>query len=219
MFNHPEARQEAVERREDLLGAEQFCTECHRWTAVPLAEIRATLESDAAPPVPGQFGVPFRRFPCMHCSAHQLVITPGKYDPLRAERYTMQRYSFRSDPTIGALPPPDPRPPAPRRGRTRSRLGPDAGARPCAPRAGVQPPLVPPASALTKDDEAVFANVKLVVHPPFYAEARRIAESSGIAAALDYLTRVLYSPVPVTAETLALMAADVLEEKGPVTDD
>jgi hypothetical protein len=96
MHKHKRDLTEAMERRADLLTAEQFCTDCKRWTPVPVEEVRAMLDECAAPRTSGgPVGVRMRFFDCAHCSARQTVLQPGKYDRLRAQRYTMQRYGFR----------------------------------------------------------------------------------------------------------------------------
>jgi hypothetical protein len=95
MMTHKDALKEAIERRADLASAEQFCTDCNRWTTVPLQEVQGMLADCAAPRTPGAFGVRMRFFNCQHCSASQIVLQPGKYDPLHARVCTMQRYTFR----------------------------------------------------------------------------------------------------------------------------
>jgi hypothetical protein len=119
MFNHHDAFDEALRRRGELTAAEQWCSKCERWTAVPVDVVRAYLEAHVPPadPVTVAIGIPVSWFKCQHCGNDQLVICPGKYDKLRGSRFSCQRYRFSGDPTIGA-PSPAPvarRPKAPRR--------------------------------------------------------------------------------------------------------
>jgi len=109
MFTHTAALEEALARRATLARAEQWCSECDAWTAVPLdtlhAYLRAYVESAAA----GSLGVAIQTFVC--AKQHTLwVLLPGKYDPLRGGTYDVQRYGFADDASIGASTVPRPTP-------------------------------------------------------------------------------------------------------------
>jgi hypothetical protein len=111
MFTHTAAQEEALARFNNLTSAEQWCSECDAWTQVPLDVFRAYLESFAAAPesVPMQtsVGIPMKFFAC--ANQHILtVLLPGKYDPLRGGNYSVQRYGFADDASIGASKVPKP---------------------------------------------------------------------------------------------------------------
>jgi hypothetical protein len=105
MFTHPAAKQEALARRNKLTSAEQWCSECDAWAPVPLDTLRAYLETFAAAPasvsMQPSVGIPVKFFVC--ANQHTLtVLLPGEYDPLRGGSYSVQRYGFADDASIGA---------------------------------------------------------------------------------------------------------------------
>jgi hypothetical protein len=101
MFTHTAALEEALARRATLVRAEQWCSECDAWTTVPLDTLRAYLGAYVESAAAASLGVPIQTFVC--AKQHTLwVLLPGKYDPLRGGNYSVQRYGFADDASIGA---------------------------------------------------------------------------------------------------------------------